>query len=55
VNDYAASGVDEIPKRDNSSPIDFDSMAGAGAESVAEHLGRSIELYPGFREMAEPK
>ena len=30
----------------------FDSMAGAGAEPVAEHLGRSIELYPGFREMA---
>jgi hypothetical protein len=27
-------------------------MAGAGAETVAEHLGRSIELYPGFRDMA---
>jgi quercetin dioxygenase-like cupin family protein len=30
----------------------FDSMAGASVETVAEHLGRSIELYPGFRDLA---
>jgi quercetin dioxygenase-like cupin family protein len=30
----------------------FDSMAGADAATVAEHLGRAIELYPGFRELA---
>ncbi len=30
----------------------YDSMAGAGAEAVVEHLSRSIELYPGFRDFA---
>jgi quercetin dioxygenase-like cupin family protein len=30
----------------------FDSMARASADVVAEHLGRSIELYPGFRDFA---
>ena len=27
-------------------------MAGAEADAVAAHLSRSIELYPGFRDMA---
>jgi len=30
----------------------FDSMAGADADAVATSLGRSIELYPGFRDFA---
>jgi quercetin dioxygenase-like cupin family protein len=30
----------------------FDSMAGADAATVAEHLGRAIELFPGFRDLA---
>ena len=30
----------------------FDSMAGADAAAVAQNLGRSIELYPGFRDLA---
>jgi quercetin dioxygenase-like cupin family protein len=30
----------------------FDSMAGAGAETVAAELARSIELYPSFRDYA---
>jgi hypothetical protein len=30
----------------------FDSMAGAGADAVAASLGRSIELFPGFRDYA---
>jgi tetratricopeptide (TPR) repeat protein len=30
----------------------FDSMAGADVDTVAQHLGRSIELYPGFRDFA---
>jgi hypothetical protein len=30
----------------------FDSMAGAGPETVAASLGRSIELYAGFRDFA---
>jgi hypothetical protein len=30
----------------------FDSMAGADADSVATNLGRSIELFPGFRDYA---
>lgn len=30
----------------------FDSMAGADAEAVAANLGRSIELFPGFRDYA---
>jgi hypothetical protein len=30
----------------------FDSMAGAGGETVARELDRSIELYPGFRDFA---
>jgi tetratricopeptide (TPR) repeat protein len=30
----------------------FEAMAGASADTVAEHLGRAIELYPGFRDFA---
>jgi mannose-6-phosphate isomerase-like protein (cupin superfamily) len=30
----------------------FDSKAGADGPSVAEHLGRAIALYPGFRDFA---
>jgi len=30
----------------------FDSMAGASPDAVAESLGRSIELFPGFRDYA---
>ena len=30
----------------------FDSMAGAGADTVAASLGRSIDLFPGFRDYA---
>ena len=30
----------------------FDSMAGADAQTVAESLGRAIELHPGFRDFA---
>ncbi len=30
----------------------FESRAGADASAVAEHLGRSIELFPGFRDYA---
>ena len=31
----------------------FDSLAGADAATVADHLGRAIERYPGFRDMAQ--
>jgi len=30
----------------------FESMAGVGATTVAERLGRAVELYPGFKEFA---
>ncbi|HST25517.1 MAG TPA: tetratricopeptide repeat protein [Gaiellaceae bacterium] len=30
----------------------FESKAGTDADTVATHLGRSIELYPGFRDFA---
>ena len=30
----------------------FETMAGSDAATVAEHLGRAIELYPGFRDFA---
>jgi len=30
----------------------FESMAGSDADTVATHLARSIELYPGFRDFA---
>jgi quercetin dioxygenase-like cupin family protein len=30
----------------------FDSMAGAGAATVAAHLASAIELYPGFKDLA---
>jgi quercetin dioxygenase-like cupin family protein len=30
----------------------FESMAGADAATVAEHLGHAIRLYPGFRDFA---
>ena len=30
----------------------FDSKAGADVATVAEHLARAIELYPGFKDFA---